>query len=113
MYRADLIAKALLDDNSPKPSSNGSDLRRGITVSKATKRQQLAGLEHLTKHGDSTDFLDFFNDKLDIRYQADFNKLVVLLRDHGISDQIILRTCVLANSSVLNEWKTLWGIETR
>jgi|GEM_PF-4233648 len=105
----ELIVRALDDKRSPK-SKNVINGNTAPTVAKATNRQQLAGMVHLTKHGDSTQFLNTFEDQLDERYQKEFNKLVGWLQDRGISDQVILRTCVLADPQALAAWKKIWKL---
>jgi len=105
----ELIVRALADSRTPN-SDKAVEGNTESTVAKATKRQQLAGMLHLTKHVDSTQFLETFEDQLDKRYQKEFNQLVHWLKDRGISDQVILQTCVLADPQALTAWKKIWKI---
>lgn len=77
------------------------------TVAIATTRQQKVAVSHLTQHHTCTDFIDFLTDGTDVHFQDKFNVLASSLRKNGISDQIILRTYVLADSSAVQAWEKL------
>lgn len=106
---AKLVVRAL-HTKRPPIVKNGIRATKCHTVAQATKKQQQAGMLHLTKHRDSAQFLESFRDQLDERYQDKINKYVDWLKDRGISEQVILRTCVLADKTALIAWKRVWKL---